>query len=397
MLSINMLPILDPPAKEMIMHSTVKVLHVIYSLYRGGAERLIEAIVANADRDRFEHAVCALTGGDDLAGSIRAAGAGVTLMHKRRRGDLTAIPGLIAIARRERARLLHLHNSPGGFWGTLAAAFGRLGVPIVRTEHRPYLPESLPGLYRILSPLLYRRAAGIVCVSEDVRRSIAAAFPGIEARCHTIYNGIDMALFSDLPAKIECRRRFKLPAEGRLVGTVGRLVAVKNHALLLRAFASVTKKAPDAHLAIAGEGELRNRLVALAADLGLSDSVSFLPATPDIAQFYGALDCFVLSSASEGLPLTLLEAMAAGVPCVCTCVGGIPEVIEDGRSGFVVPKGSAEALSDRIAGVLLDPDAAVGPAKRGRSTIRERFTIAGCVAETERLYTEVLGGTQPGS
>jgi glycosyltransferase involved in cell wall biosynthesis len=375
----------------MIAQSRVKVLHVIYSLYHGGAERLIEAIVRYRDAARFEHIACSLTGGNSLADSIGAAGGRTLLLEKRRRGDIAVITKLIGVIRHEQIDIMHLHNSPGAVWGTLAAVLGGDRVAIVRTEHGPYQPELLPAPYRILYPLLLPRAGRIACVSESVRESFLHSFPRFASRFRTIYNGISIDAPADHPAKEQCRSRFGLPAEVPLAGTVGRLVPVKNHMSLLEAFSIVRKSVPDVHLAILGDGELKEALRARAEALDLSGDVTFLPTTPDVGTFYGSLDCFVLSSDSEGLPLTLLEALAAGLPAVATAVGGIPEVIDTGVNGHTVPKDSPGALAERIIEVLRHPASSAEMGRRGRETVVQRFDIRRCVEEIERLYSEVLG------
>ena len=143
-------------------------------------------------------------------------------------------------------------------------------------------------------------------------------------------------------------------------------------------------------LAIIGEGELREQLGAYAADLDVSENVSLVKETKNIDHFYGALDVFCLSSNSEGMPLTLLEALASGVPIVSTDVGGIPEIIESGKNGYLVPKGSAEALAQRITELLLDPAKAMAFALNGREMVRTRFPAEKMVKATEQLYDEVL-------
>lgn len=369
-----------------------KVLHVIYSLYRGGAERVIETQVLGADRRRFELLVCSITSGGDLIHRMSNAGARVFLLGKRRRGDITALTKLANLINVERVDLLHLHNAPGMFWGTLARMLSGRRIPIVRTEHNPYLPASLPRLYRILYPHFTKRARRVICVSEVVRRSFAAAFPDLADRYVALPNGIRVQDYDKLPPRHECRAAFHLSPGERLIGTVGRMSPVKNHRLLIEAFARVRERVPDVNLAIIGEGELRAKLADYAADLGVSEYVSLVKESRMIDYFYGALDVFVLSSSSEGMPLTLLEALASGVPVVATEVGGIPEVVESGTTGYLVPKGSAEFLAKRIIELLQDPAKAQSMALAGRTMVREKFPAEKMVAGIERLYEAVLDG-----
>ncbi|HVO76760.1 MAG TPA: glycosyltransferase [Candidatus Bathyarchaeia archaeon] len=367
-----------------------KVLHVIYSLYRGGAERLIETEIIGSDRRRFEHLVSSITSGGDMIDLIANAGAHVYIIGKRRRGDLTAVTKLASVIRAEKVDLLHLHNAPGMFWGTLGQIMSGSGVPIVRTEHNPYIPEQLPLLYRHLYPLFTRRAAKVICVSALVRSSYVAAFPELAAKYVEIPNGIRVADFANPPPRAVCRAQLALPAEGQLIGTVGRLEPVKNQRLLIEAFSRVRSAVPEARLAILGEGTLHESLVSYAAGLGVRDRVSIVRETQRIDCFYGAIDVFCLSSDSEGMPLTILEAFASGVPVVSTAVGGIPEVIEDGKSGYLVPKGSAEGLAARLVEILMNPAKASELAANERAMARERFSAEKMVKATEAVYEEVL-------
>ena len=367
-----------------------RVLHVIYSLYRGGAERVIETQLLGGDRRRFEYLVCSITSGGDLIDRMSNAGSRVFLLGKRRRGDFTAVTKLANLIRREKVDLLHLHNSPGMFWGTLAQIASATGVPIVRTEHNPYRPEAMPPLYRWLYPRFTKRASRVICVSERVRRSYADRFPSLAGTYMEIPNGIRMQDYERVPPRAECRAQFKLLPGAKLIGAVGRMVPVKNHKLLIEALFRVRQTVSDVHLAIIGEGELRESLAAYAADLGVSEYVSLVKETQKIDYFYGAIDIFCLSSDSEGMPLTVLEALAAGVPVVSTEVGGIPEVIESGKTGYLVPKGSAEFLAKRIVELLQDPSKAAEFALAGRSMVRERFPAEKMIEAIETVYEEAL-------
>jgi glycosyltransferase involved in cell wall biosynthesis len=367
-----------------------RVLHVIYSLYRGGAERLIEAQLLGSDRRRFEYLVCSLTGGGDLIDRMSNAGARVFLLGKRRRGDITAVTKLANLIRREHIDLLHVHNSAGMFWGTLAQIASGTGVPIVRTEHLPYFPDELPALYRWLYPRFTRRSSKVICVSECVLRSFKEQFPALSGTFIEIANGIRLQDYEKLPPRAVCRAQFKLLTGVKLIGTVGRMVPQKNHKLLIEALARIRQTVPEVHLAIIGEGEMRNVLAAYAADLGVSEYVSLVKETQKMDYFYGAIDIFCLSSDFEGMPLTLLEALASGVPVVSTEVGGIPEVIESGKTGYLVPKGSAEFLAKRILELLQDSSKAAELASNGRAMVHERFSAEKMIKATEAVYDEVL-------
>jgi glycosyltransferase involved in cell wall biosynthesis len=368
-----------------------RILHIIYSLYRGGAERLIETQILVSKRRDYEIVVCSLAGGGDLVEAMETAGARVFLLSRRHKGTPASLLQLIGLIRRESIDLLHLHNSPGALWGTLAAVLGGLRIPIVRTEHCPYLPGSVPLIYRVLYPYLSKRAARIICVSDSARETFIDRFPALADRYTTIHNGIRPELFDNLPPKAECRQHFNLPAKAILLGTVGHLVPVKNQIDLIEALRLIRSRVPEAHLAIMGEGELETALKARASSLGVSESLSLIPATPRVELFFGALDIFALSSRSEGMPLTLLEAMAAGLPVVATRVGGIPEVIEHGETGYLVPAGSPPMLAEQLSGLILNHETALEKGLRGRERVQRRFTAERMVTRIEKVYDEVLG------
>jgi glycosyltransferase involved in cell wall biosynthesis len=385
-----MLSIANPSNRPWGTLMRSKVLHVIYSLYRGGAERVIETQVLGSDRRMFEHLACSLTSGGDMIDRIANAGARVFLLKKWRRGDVTAVTKLAGLIRREHIDLLHLHNASGVFWGTLGRLASGSRAPIVQTMHNPYDPSILPWLYRVTYPRFTARAGKVICVSGRVREALETRFPALASKLVEIPNGIRLHDYDRPHPRDECRAQFKLLPGAKLIGTVGRLAPVKNHKLLIEAFSLVRQRVGDAHLAIIGEGQLRESLAAYAADLGVSEYVSLVRETQKIDYFYGAIDVFCLSSDSEGMPLTLLEALAYGVPVVSTDVGGIGEVLEDGRTGFLVPKGSAEALAARIVELLTNPARAAELAASGRAMVHERFPAEKMVKAVEAVYEEVL-------
>ncbi len=366
------------------------VLHIIYSLYRGGAERSIETLLLGSSAGKYIHTVCALEDGGDLVHRFRSLGTEVVVMEKSRRGRLSLLPRLSSLIGRTKPDILHLHNSPAGFWGTIASVTARPRIPIVRTEHSPWRPDGMNPVYRALYPRLASRASSIIAVSDHARRSYTDRFPFLGERFITIHNGIDPSSFLALPDKRICRSILSLPPDGMIAGTVGRLVPVKNHLLLLEAFATVRKAVPDSHLAILGDGSLEPALRLAAIELGIHTVVSFFPPTPEVARFLSSLDIFVLSSDSEGLPLTLLEAMASRIPSVATSVGGIPEVIRDGDNGILVPAGSPAALAGGMVELMKDRSKRLSVGDRGVETIKNRFSAERFIEETEAVYDKVL-------
>jgi glycosyltransferase involved in cell wall biosynthesis len=225
----------------------------------------------------------------------------------------------------------------------------------------------------------------VVAVSTSVRDHLARAarVPGRKLR--TLVNGIDTDRFRPGARTGALRDRFGVPPDAPLVGTVARFSPVKNQTLLLDAFAAVRREEPRARLALVGDGPLREELAARAAALGIADAVHFAGLTPDPAAAYRDLDAFALSSLSEGTSISVLEAMASGVPVVATAVGGTPALLDGGACGALVPSGDAAALADRLLAALRDP-AARAAAERARGRAVDVYSLHAMTAGYERLY-----------
>jgi glycosyltransferase involved in cell wall biosynthesis len=366
-----------------------EVFHLIYSLYRGGAERLIESIVSGGSGD-FSHTVCSITGGGDLIESLRSSGAAVIALGRSGRADIGRLSSIAGAVRAVAPAVVHMHNPPAAVWGTLSSIAGGWDIPVVRTEHRPYVPRGLPYPYRLLYGAVNRRTTAIVCVSDTVRRSLESAFPRAAPIMRTIHNGVDTSAFAASRSRERCREIFGLPPRATVVGTVGRLVPVKNQSLLMKAFGRISGRFPGARLAILGEGALRKDLASLAARERLGDLVSFHDPVREVSDFYGALDVFALSSDSEGLPLSVLEAMASGLPVAATSVGGIPEAVADGESGLLVPPGDPVPLAAALESLLENPELSGSMGERGRIVAMERFDAGDCVSAYEECYSAAI-------
>ncbi|MBN2185661.1 MAG: glycosyltransferase [Candidatus Krumholzibacteriota bacterium] len=367
-----------------------KVTHIVYSLYHGGAEHIISTLLRCGDSASFTHSVLVLSSGGSLIEEIEKSGGHVLLLGKKKGFDPALPFRLASLIRKTAPDIIHLHNSSPGVWGTLASMISRTGIPLVKMEHRPWIPKDLPLFHRTLYRYLAKKSEKIITVSEDARSTFSSSFPSLESRLVTVLNGIDLTPYKELQPVEECRKWFGLPLNCPLIGSIGRLVPVKNHRILIEAFLAVKKRYPDAHLAILGQGPLEPSLRSYAASRGISESLSILPATLDVYKFLGALDVFVLPSRSEGLPLTLLEAMASALPVIASSVGGIPEVIEDEEDGFLTASGSSSEITEKIFRILEDPESAASMGVRGRDKIFRNFSEKRFIEQIESIYLEIL-------
>src|SRR5689334_4587767 len=294
-------------------------------------------------------------------------------------GDVASLAELVRLA--GEVDVVHVHSAKAGFVGRLASALRGRRSRCVFTPHAWSFwavggPEA--ALYLRLERLAASWCRTIVALSEDEREAGLAAGIGREAQYRVIPNGIPLERFA-LPRR---------PVRGRVV-MVGRLAAPKRPDVALRALAAVREQVPDATLDLVGDGPLRPGAESLAAELGLEDAVRFLGTRDDVPELLAEAECVLLASDYEASPLAVAEAMAAGAAVVATDAGGTREVVREGVTGHVVPRGDAEALAAALAGVLADPGRAAELGAAGRRVATEELSLEHMVERLVALYDEV--------
>jgi glycosyltransferase involved in cell wall biosynthesis len=291
-------------------------------------------------------------------------------------------PAILALARtlsRLSPEILVLHDPHAVSAGVLA---GRLaGRPRLVAVRRVDFPLRGP-----LSRRKYAACDRVIAVSRRVASVLEAG--GLDpARIRLVYEGVPER--APQPGGEEILREMGVPPGAPVVGNVAALTGHKDHRTLIEAMALLRRRAPEARLFIAGEGELRPRLEALVAERGLGDRVVFGGFRHDLDRLLPAFTAFCLSSHLEGLGTSVLDAMAFGLPVVATAAGGIPESVEDGVTGRLVPPGDAAALAAALCEVLEDEERRRALGAAGRRRFRERFTAAQMAEETARVLREV--------
>lgn len=297
--------------------------------------------------------------------------------------DAVAIPPLVRLV--GDATVVHAHSSKAGFLTRLAAASaGRRRRTVFSPHAWSFWSADGPRaqLYLALERLAAHWCRTIVAVSAAERDAGVRAGVGRAADYRVVLNGVDVDRFSAPPS----------PVRGRVL-FLGRLAPQKRPDVALRAFARLRELVPDATLDFVGDGSLRPELDRLAASLGVGDAVRFLGTRGDVPALLAGASCFVLTSDYEGCPLTVLEAMAAGVPVVATAVGGVPELVSE-RTGVLVPAADIEATAHALAGVLGDEPSARRLGDAAREEARSRFSVDRMVAETLALYDEIARETR---
>jgi glycosyltransferase involved in cell wall biosynthesis len=360
----------------------------------GGAEVLLRDFLGTARAvggPGCAYRVYPLRGGGPVEEELRKLDIPVRGLHGRIPFDPGAAVRLARCLRADRVDLLHCHLPEAGVVGRIACRLAR--IPVVYTEHS--LWDHHHPVARALNRATLAWNDRVIAVSEAVRRCVLAGSRTPPDRVVTIPNGIDVARVERDAASAPAPWKTEGIADGtRIVGTVGSLAPVKGHRYLLHALAHLRARGHQVHGVIVGRdrGELP-RLRRLAVDLGLEGCVTFAGQRADAAALIRAFDVFVLPSLSEGLPVTLLEAMALGRPVVATDVGGIPEVLRDGQDGLVVPAGDPAALAAGIDALLRDPERASRLGRTARERVLDEYTVRRMVVRYQQVHREVLGYT----
>jgi glycosyltransferase involved in cell wall biosynthesis len=363
------------------------VAHVLSSFGMGGQERVAFDLAVSQLRAGWEVTALSLAPPPDgpLAAEFRAAGARVERVARPQPGvDPLLIVRLAWWLRRHGVQLVHTHNRMALIYGAPAARLAR--VPVVHTKHG----KNPRGGSRLLAGnLAGRLVSAFVAVSEETAAVARRRDEVPPRKLLVIPNGIELGRFHPDPAARErVRRELGIDADAWVVGTVGRVAAEKNHALFLRAAAPLL--GPKARLVVAGDGPLLPPLRELSDQLQITPFAHLLGVRRDVPDVLNALDVLAMSSDTEGLPLVVLEGMATALPVVSTSVGGIPNVIEEGQTGLLVPAGDEAALRDRMS--RLRDDRALGRAmgERARDAAVTRFSAERMQRDYLELYARVL-------
>ena len=262
--------------------------------------------------------------------------------------SLRAVRCLAEILKSTHADILQCHRHKAAVIGTFAAALAKTPAVIAQVHG---LGRTRNWRRKMINRLIFRRVAKIITVGQAVRDDVIRTNAGVSPdKVWSEGNSIEYDRFAGVSiSKQEANERLQLSADSIVFGTVGRMAKNKGQAYLMRAFAIVKKALPSAQLIFAGDGELRGELEAQARRMDCGESIRFLGYRRDIPQVLRAMDVFVLSSVgSEGIPRAMLEAMAAGIPCVGTDISGIPEILDNGKFGFVVPPWQEDALAEAM-------------------------------------------------
>lgn len=389
-----------PPSRSRQLNGPIRVMRIIARLNIGGPAIHVALLTAGMRDNTFTTTL--VTGqvgaaegdmtylADELGIApvvIPGLGREISLLD-----DLRAFFALLKQMLQERPHIVHTHTAKAGFLGRLAARLS--GVPVVVHTFHGHVFRGYFGPLRTAAFLWLERLSAlmtdrILTISDGLRDDLVALRIAAPERITVIPLGLDLRPLAE-SKKLRGRFRRELGWNNRtlLVGIIGRLVPIKNHDLFLKAAQEVRKALPQTCFVIVGDGERRSELEQMAAGLGLADAVRFVGWRRDLPAIYSDLDAVVIASRNEGTPVSLIEAMAAGAPVVSTAVGGVPDLLEDGKLGVLVPPDNVTELAEGVIRVLREG--------RGDRTLQaqahalQQYDSARLVADMRALYQTLL-------
>ena len=381
----------------------IKVLRIISRMNIGGPAIHVTNLNSGLDPDRYVSLLVSGTenpGEGSLRDLAESAGVEVTVIPQIRSAaslgprDVLALFKLYRLMRRERPQIVHTHETKAGFLGRLAARLA--GVPIVLHTYHGHVLHGYYGplkswALRRMEQMLALLTDRLIAVSEQVKRDLVQYRVARSEKISVVPLGFDLEPFLSSEAhRGSFRREMNLNGSTRLVGIVGRLFPIKNHRLFLDAAALVTAEEPASRFVVVGDGVLRQELDQYARDLSIRDMVIFTGWRRDLPRIYADLDVLVVSSDNEGTPVSAIESMASGCPVVATRVGGIPDVISDGDTGYLVPAGDADALASRILSLLRDDQEVSRLRAAARAFARDRYNLQRLISDIQAIYENLI-------
>jgi len=365
------------------------ILQVLHTLQIGGAE-VLAARLARQLRNHYHFAFACLDDLGSLGEELRGEGFSCEVLRRKRGFDLSCVRELAQCAQRHSAGLIHAHQYTPFFYSRAPGWMGRR-PPVLFTEHGRFHPD-LPNRKRMMFNRLFLRPVDrVVAVGESVKQALINN-EGISGnRIEVVYNGVRIDDFTaDATARERVRRQLDLGAHDPVAIQVARLDGIKDHLTALRVVERLRVRLPEFQLLLVGKGPERETIEREVKQRQLESHVRCLGERRDIRELLSAADVFLLTSVSEGIPVTLIEAMAARLPVVSTAVGGVEEVVVHGQTGLLAPAKDDEQLANLMLRMIADPCRAKALASAGALRAQRLFSEERMHESYAALFDEML-------
>ncbi len=369
----------------------MRVMLLVHGLPVGGTERVVVDLCRWLRGRKVQVLVACLDELGAFGEMLQADGVPTAQLHRQPGFDF-GLPGRIAeLAGRERIDVIHAHQYTPFFYGVMARY--RTRCPLLFTEHGRFFPDLPSTKRRIFNRTVGRRVDGITAVSDGVKQALVAVERLPEERIEVLHNGLDVTGFA-LPdgARERLLAEWGVPVDAPVVGTVARLNSIKNQAMLIRAFARARRSVADAHLLMVGDGDERANLQQLAHSHQVGEAVHFTGEQTDVPHWLACMNVFALSSLSEGMPMTLLEAMAAGLPILTTDVGGINEMLHRDTEALMTDRDDEAGFAKALTRLLTDVDVRQRLGRSGRARLERDFSLDVIGERYLAIYRQMLDG-----
>jgi glycosyltransferase involved in cell wall biosynthesis len=365
----------------------ISVLHLVEDLKIGGIEKVIFDLATNLNRNLYTVDVWCIARGGEIAEKLVRAGVRVRILGIPSYYNLFNIIRIARFIRMHKPDILHGHTY---FSNTICRISGRLAcVPVIIAHvHNTYCNYSYRNLLveRILSFFTNK----IICCSNAVRNFVLKCEKISSQKAVVIHNGIDQKKFHKEFEISNLREHLKISSNTMVIITVASLTEKKGHRFFLEALKKIKLGYADIKWLIVGDGPIRKKLEELTQEFNLKDTVIFTGLRNDVSELLNNSDIFVLPSLKEGLPLAVIEAMSTGLPVVATSVGGVTEIIEDEKTGLLIPPGNPDAISSAVMILLKDIKKREYIGRHGRKSVIENFASDKMVAKVEQLYSDCI-------
>jgi len=377
----------------------VKILHIQVLPIMSGVQKAMLDILERLDRNKYDITILCNSEGELTQAADRLNFHHIILPELKREihpfYDMLALIKLIKIIRRNRFQLVHTHSSKSGFIGRFAARAA--GVPCIVHTVQGFAFHEFSSRVSVLVIGFLERIASLVTdeiifVNHHDRVVAAQLKLAPRDKMVTIHNGIDLTVINPGDPSGDSRRPAASDSNGAVVGMVARLWEQKAPQDFIRSIPVVLRELPDAKFMVIGDGHLRPQLEQLTAQLRIADNVRFLGWRKDVRDLLKQLDVFVLPSLWEGLPVSILEAMASGKPVVASDIKGNNELVVHGETGFLVPPGQPDKIGESVLKLLKNRTLAQKMGLKGYRRVKEKFDINDTIGKINREYDTLLAG-----
>lgn len=364
--------------------SKIKVAFLIQGLQIGGLERVVADLAIQLDRNKFIPLVICYDSVGEFENILLENGIQVLYLPRRPGVDYAYVIKLAKLLKAERVQILNAHNETALFYGTLAARLARVSK-VIYTEHDGSYPKS--SGHNLLNKMLLRWNHHVITVAEYLKQHLVQSQKINAGKISTIHNGI---CWDTDGVRSKPSQALDLPLRGAfpILGIVARLDPIKNHLLLFQAVRGLVSKLPKLRLLVVGDGPEHTTLSRHISAHQLQEHIFMVGEQQNVKDWYTLFDIFVLPSKSEGLSVTLIEALAAGVPVIATDVGGNGEIIKHEVNGLLIPSAKPQALQQAIVRLANDPGLQQRLSQSGKERFRTAFSVRNMVAGYEQVFSK---------